>query len=328
MRRREFIPLLGGAAVAAWPVAAHAQRRTISVIGFLSARSFADSADHIAAFRQGLNEVGYVEGQNVAIEFRWADGKYDRLEALASELVSRQVTVIAATGGNVSGLVAKAATATIPIVFIVGEDPVKLGLVASFNRPGGNATGMRMFTTELGVKRLSLLDQLVPRASSIGFLLNPNYPGSEPGAVAMEAAARSLGRRILVLRTSDERGIEAAFVALSRNNIGALLIDADTLFVIHRDRMVALAARHSIPTIYDLRDFVVAGGLMSYGTSLVDGYRQVGIYTGRILKGTPVTDLPVQQPTKFEFVVNLKTAKALGLSLPPIILLQATEVIE
>ncbi len=283
---------------------------------------------HLGAFRRGLNEAGYIEGQNVAIEYRWADGQYDRLPALASELVARRVMVIAATGGNVSALAAKAATNTIPIVFIVGDDPVKLGLVNSLNRPDANATGASVFTTELGAKRLELLLELVPTASVIGLLINPNYQGAVAEAAAVRAAARESGRQILVLHASSEREIDAVFAGFAQQRIDALLIDADALFVSRRDHLVELVARHSIPAIYDLREFAAAGGLMSYGTSLTDAYRLVGGYTGRILKGAEPAELPVQQAVKVEFAINLKTAKALGLSFPMTLLARANEVIE
>ena len=327
MKRREFITLLGGAA-AAWPLKVRAQQAGVPMIGFLSSRSPGESAMHLGAFRRGLNEAGYIEGQNVAIEYRWADGQYDRLPALASELVASRVMVIAATGGNVSALAAKAATNTIPIVFIVGDDPVKLGLVNSLNRPGANATGASVFTTELGAKRLELLLELVPTASVIGLLINPDYQGAVAEAAAVRAAARESGRQILVLHASTKREIDAVFAGFAQQRIDALLIDADALFVSRRDYLVALVARHSLPAIYDLREFATADGLMSYGTSLTDAYRLVGGYTGRILKGDKPAELPVQQPTKFEFIINLKTAKALGLDVPPTLLASADEVIE
>jgi putative tryptophan/tyrosine transport system substrate-binding protein len=326
MRRREFIMLLSGAA--AWPLGASGQQQSMPVIGFMSSRSPAESAHHVAAFREGLNEAGYREGENVAIEYRWADGQYQRLPVLASDLVARRVTVIAATGGNVSALAAKNATGTIPVVFIVGDDPVKLGLVSSLNRPDGNATGASVFTTELGAKRLELLLELVPNASAIGLLINPNYQGAAAEAVAVQVAARATGRQLLALHASSEREIEEVFAALPQQHIDGLLIDADALFVSRRDQLVALVARHSIPAIYDLREFAAAGGLMSYGTSLTDAYRLVGIYTGRILKGARPAELPVQQAVKIEFAINLKTAKALGLTFPITLLGRADEVIE
>jgi putative tryptophan/tyrosine transport system substrate-binding protein len=316
MRRRQFIGLLGGAAVV-WPYSAgRAQQSPMPVIGFLSSRSSTESAPHLSAFRQGLSETGYLEGQSVVIEYQWANGQYDRLPALASELVSRRVAVIAATGGNVSA--AKSSVPTTPIVFIVGDDPVlKLGLVASLNRPGGNVTGMSVFTTELGPKRLELVKELIPKASVIGLLINPNYQGSVRGADAVQQAAPVIGRQILVLNASTEREIDVAFETLARQRVGALIVDADALFVSRRDQLVGLAARHSIPAIYDLREFAAAGGLVSYGPSLSDAYRKVGVYVGRILKGEKPADLPVEQPTKFELVINMKTAKALGLTVPP-----------
>jgi putative tryptophan/tyrosine transport system substrate-binding protein len=325
MRRREFIGGLGSAA--AWPVVTRAQQ-LMPVIGFLSSRSSDESAYHVDAFRQGLAEAGYVEGRNVAIEYRWADGQYDRLPMLAAELVRRPVIVIAAAGGNPSASAAKAATMTIPIVFIVGDDPVRLGLVASLNRPGGNATGASVFTTELGSKRLELLHELMPGASIIGLLTNPNYPGSAREAAAVQAAARAIGRQVLVLNATNEGEIDTVFASLAQRRVNALLVDADALFVSRRDQLVALAKHHSMPTIYDLREFTTAGGLMSYGTKLAEGYRLVGVYAGRILKGEKAADLPVQQPTKFEMVINARTAKALGLTVPNSLLVSADEVIE
>jgi ABC-type uncharacterized transport system substrate-binding protein len=325
--RRQFITLLGGAA-AAWPVAARTQQAAMPVVGFLSARSPGESTQHLNAFRRGLTDAGYSERQNVVFEYRWAEGQYDRLAMLASDLAERRVAVIAATGGNVSALAAKNATGTIPIVFIVGGDPVDLGLVSSLNRPGGNLTGMSVFTTELGTKRLELLHELTPKGSIIGFLTNPNYQGSVRNGVQVQAAARSLGRALVVLNATNEREIDQVFKSLFRQQIGALLVDADTLLLSRRYQLVALAAHYSVPAIYDLRDYVADGGLMSYGASLTDAYRRVGTYVGRILKGVPVSDLPVEQAVKLELVINLKTARALGLEVPPTLLARADEVIE
>jgi putative tryptophan/tyrosine transport system substrate-binding protein len=326
MRRREFITLVGGSLVS--PIAARAQQPASPVIGFLSSRSPDESANHLAAFRQGLNETGYIESENIAIQYRWAYGAYDRLRTLASDLVGQNVTVIVATGGNVSALAAKTSTRKIPIVFIVGHDPVKLGLVTSFNRPGGNATGMSVFTTELGSKHLELLNELVPKASIIGVLVNPRYEGSAPEVMALQEGAKAIGGQILVVNASSETDIDEAFATLARQRVDALLVGADALFVSRRDQLVGLAARHSIPAIYDLREYVVAGGLVSYGASLGDAYRRVGAYAGMILKGAKPDDLPVIQPTKFELVINLKTAKALALTIPPTLLARADEVIE
>ena len=328
MNRREVITALGRAAALAlplpWSPRALAQQ-SLPVVGFLSSRSPAESGDHVQSFRRGLSDSGYVEGRNVIVEFRWADGHYDRLPQLASDLVSRQVTVIAATGGNVSGVAAKAATGTIPIVFIVGDDPVKLGLVDSLNRPGGNATGMSVFTTELASK---LLHEAVPRGTTIGLLTNPNYQGPAPEAVAVQAAARTIGRELLVLNATNEHDIDDVFAGLAGRKVGGLLVSADALFVSRRDQLVALAAQYSMPAIYDLREFAVAGGLMSYGTSLANAYRGVGTYTARILKGERPADLPVQQAVKVELVINLKTANKLGLTFPVTLLGRADEVIE
>jgi putative tryptophan/tyrosine transport system substrate-binding protein len=281
----------------------------------------------VAAFRQGLKEAGYLEGQNVTIEYRWAEGHYDRLRALAADLIGRKVTVIAATS-TPAAQAAKAATATVPIVFTTGDDPVKLGLVASLNRPGGNVTGVSSLLVELGSKQLGLLRELAPGIAAIAVLTNPNFPGTERQLRDVEAAARVLGLQLLVLRASSEREIDAAFATIAQQSGAALLVGVDPFFLSLRDQIVALAARHAIPALYPVRDFAVAGGLMSYGTDFADSYREAGIYTGRIVRGENPADLPVQRSTKFEFVINLKTAKALNVAVPNSMQLLADEVIE
>jgi putative ABC transport system substrate-binding protein len=327
MRRRNFITLLGGAAVA-WPLAAHAQQPTTPVIGFLSARSPAEAASVLAAFRQGLGETGYFEGKNVAIEYRWAEGQYNRLPALAAELVSHQVTVITATGGEPSALAAKAATATIPIIFTLGGDPVAAGLVASLNRPGGNLTGMTIMALQMGPKRLELLRQLLPNATAMTVLINPAFPTTSAEARELQDAARSLGLQINVQNASTESQIDTAFTTIVQQRASALIVATDPFLLGQRDQLVRLAARHAIPTMYFLREFVEAGGLMSYGPNIANEYRQAGVYTGRVLKGEKPADLPVMQPTKFDLVINLKTTKALGLTMPQNLLVAADEVIE
>ena len=325
MKRREFITLLGG--VAAWPIPVRAQQPALPVVGLLrSSSSFANVAHLVAAFRQGLKEAGFVEGQNVAIEFRFADDQLDRLPALVVDLIRWPVAVI--VGNQISALPAKAATTTVPIVFVGGSDPVQDGLVASLNRPGGNVTGVVFFAGVLGAKRLELLRQLVPKATTIGMLVNPNAPDTEVERSDVQAAAQAIGQQLVVLDASSERDIETAFATIVQRGAGALLVGTGAFFNARRERLVALAARHGLPANYPWREAAAAGGLMSYGASITDAYRQAAIYAGRILKGEKPADLPVMRSTKFEFVLNLKTAKTLGLDIPPTLLALADEVIE
>ena len=324
MRRREFITLLGGTA-AAWPLAARAQQPAMPVVGFLGIVPVITWASRVAALRAGLRELGYIEGKNVGIEFRWAETPV-QLPELAAELAKAEVAVIIA-GGNALARAGKSATSKIPILFVIADDPVRLGFVESFKRPGGNMTGLSMISGTLGAKRMELLRELVPKATAIAMLINPNNP-AEDNVRDEQAAARAIGQRILVAEASTVREIEIAFEGIARQGADAVLVNADSFFTSQRDQLVALAARHRLPTVYAWREFVGTGGLMSYGTSLTGGYHQLGLYAARILKGEKAADLPVMQPTKFELVINLKTAKALGLEIPAMLLARADEVIE
>jgi putative ABC transport system substrate-binding protein len=324
--RREFITLIGAAT--AWPFAARAQQPAMQVIGLLSTRSPDESAHLVAAFRRGLGQNGYVEGQNLTVEYRWALGQYDRLPALAAELVGRPVTVLVSTGGEPSALAAKAATVTIPIVSTFTADPVERGLVASLNQPGGNVTGINLLTATIEAKRLGLLRDLVPQATTVGVLLNPNFPPAASQLRDAQEAVRTIGLELHVLRASTDREIDTAFASIAQQRIPALVVASDPFFITRRDKIVALATHHAVPAMYNIREYPMAGGLMSYGIDLTEAYRQVGVYAGRILKGAKPADLPVIQPTKFEFVINLKAAKVLGVKFSDNLLSLADEVIE
>jgi putative tryptophan/tyrosine transport system substrate-binding protein len=325
MRRREFIAIIGGAA-AVWSSKLHGQQPEMPVVGFLNGGSPDSYAHHVAALRQGLSDAGYIEGQNVAIEYRWAKGEFGLLPALATDLVNRRVAVVV-TSGSLAAQAAKSASGTIPIVFNV-SDPVGQGLAASLNRPGGNATGVNVLAVELEPKRLELLRELVPRVASIAILVNPSTPLAALQVKQLQGAARATGLQLETLRASRQDELDTAFAGYLQRRPDAMVVAADPFFNDRRDRLVALAAKHAVPTIYEWREFVDAGGLMSYGANLKDTYRQLGVYAGRILKGAKPADLPIEQPTKFELVINLKTAKALGLVIPPTLLARADEVIE
>jgi len=326
MKRREFITLLGGAA--AWPLSVRAQQPAMRTLGYLSPRSSEVETELVRAFQQGLRETGYAEGKNITVEYRWAEGRYDRLPALANELVGRHAAVIVTTGGGQPARAVLAATSTIPLVFTSGSDPVAEGLVKRFDRPDGNATGVHAFTASLGPKRLQLLREVVPNARTIAFLVNTSSRIAEIQMTQMREVARSTGQAIMVLNASTENEIDLAFATLVQRGAGALLMSADTFFQVQREQLVALAARHAVPAMYEWREFVRAGGLMSYSTMRSEYMLQVGVYVGRILNGAKIADLPVVQSTKFELVINLKTAKALGLRIPPGVMAIADEVIE
>ncbi len=326
MRRRQFICVI--CAAAAWPFAVRAQQPAMPVIGFLSSRSPGESAGVVAAFRQGLREAGFIEGQNALVAFRWAEGHYERLPALAAELVGLQVTVLFTAGGPPAAFAAKAATQTIPIVFSAAIDPDRIGLVASLNRPGGNVTGMSLMPSELAAKSVQLLKQLLPAATVIGYLVNPSNPGAPVYVSEASAAAKTLGIAVHVLNASTEGDLDEVFASLPKAGVNGLAVPAEPFFDSQRDRIVALAVRYGVPAIYGLREYAVAGGLMSYGASLPDTYRRAAIYVGRVLKGEKPANLPVVQPTKFDLVLNMKTAKALGLNIPDQLLATADEVIE
>jgi putative tryptophan/tyrosine transport system substrate-binding protein len=327
MRRREFIALMGGAA-AAWPQEGRTQQAAKPVVGFLASLSSAYVGHFTPAFRTGLSETGYIDGQNVLIEFRSAEGQYDRLTTLAAELVDRKVAVILAAGGSEPAKVTKAATATIPIVFVSAADPIRAGVVLSFSRPGGNITGVSLLGSALEAKRLELLHEMIPGVYPIGVLLNPKYPDFDIQLRELEDAANVINRKIIVARASTQTEIDAAFTMITRQAAGALLVAQDAFFNSQRDYLVALAARFKVPVIYNQREQAEAGGLFSYGTNFADGYRQAGVYVGKLLKGAKPSDLPVLQPTKYEFVINLRTAKTLGVAVPPSLLALADEVIE
>jgi putative ABC transport system substrate-binding protein len=326
MRRRDFIALIAGAS--GWPLGARAQQASIPVVGFMSGRAPEDSADLVTAFRQGMAESGFVDGQNVTIEFRWANGDYDRLPALVADLVNRKVAVLVGVGGDVSAIAAAKATTTIPVVFGMGGDPVKTGIVASFNRPGGNVTGYTIWTNEMESKRLGLLRELVPAIAVIGVLVNPRFPPTAQELDDLESAAKGVGQRLFVGHANDDPELAAALASFVDQHVGALLVTASPFFDTRRNRIISFVAQNRLPAIYHFREYAMAGGLISYGPNIAESYKNAGAYAGRILKGEKPGDLPILQPSKFDFVINLKTAKALGLTVPPTLLAEAGEVIE
>jgi len=327
MRRRDFIKIVAGSA-AAWPLAARGQQPAMPVIGFMSGRSLADAGYLADAFRQGLRDTGYVEGENISIEYRWANGDYDRLPGLASDLLLRKVLVLVAVGGDSSALAAKQATSTVPIVFGTGSDPIKAGLIASFNRPGGNATGYALLTNQMEPKRIGLLHELVPNVSLLGALINPSFPPAAQELEDIQNATNSIKQNLFVARAVNDAELETGFSGFAKQRVGAVLVAAAPFFDTRRERIIALAAQHRLPAMYQFREYAIAGGLISYGPSITASYKQAGVYTGRILRGANPGDLPVLLPTKFEMVINLKTANALGLAIPNTMQLLADEVIE
>jgi putative tryptophan/tyrosine transport system substrate-binding protein len=328
MNRRIFFAALVGFASMAWPHSVRAQQPAVPVIGFMSSRALADSAYLVAAFQKGLAEGGFIERENVRVDYRWAEGRYERLDSFVKDFVAQKVAVIVTVGGTPSAIAAKAATSSVPIVFSVGPDPVSLGLTNSFNRPDGNATGITLLTTQMEAKRLGIVHELAPNASTIAVVINPNNPASRDQQREIEQAAANINRRALVVNVSNERDLLSAFATIVQNQAGALLVCADPFFDTQQSRLLQFAAQQRLPAVYQFREYAAAGGLASYGISLTDTYRQVGLYAARILKGAKPGDLPILQPTKFELVINLKTAKALELTIPPTLLARADEVIE
>ena len=328
MRRREFIKIVAGSAIGTLPLASHAQQGAMPVVGFINAASAENFKRQVAAFAEGLAKNGYIEGEKVKVEYRWAEGRYDQIPALVAELLARQAAVVSVTGSTAAVQAAMAATRTIPIVFVIGADPVKFGLVASLNRPGGNVTGVSFLGNQLVAKQLGLLNELIPGATNFGFLVNPNNPNAESDTNSARLAADALGRKTIVVKARTREDIDQAFAQLNKERANALLISADPLFSGSREQLAALAARHALPTMFNSREFALAGGLLSYGPDQADAYREAGIYVGRILMGEKPSNLPVVQPTKFELLINTKTARSLGLNVPPLLLARAGEVVE